>query len=363
MKAMLHDGKAWWIEQMLSLLPPRLRRSDADDVDALVIEPSDDGTAGEGSPQAGGGRLPPQAAVGQLRRRRRTERLGSFRLDGKGLIAARQAAEAAGRPEATHLISPPGLLMEKHIVLPLAAEREIEGVVAYAMDRETPFTADEVWWSIAVERRDAAEEKLALRLSVVPRRALADLLGLLEHAGLRPTTLVAAAGDGTHRHIRLAAGGKASWRARTMPLAAAACALLALGASAVPFLRQAMALSAVEDRIAALKPLVDQADALRRRIDGGGTGGDILAAEAERLGDPLKVLAATTAVLPDDTYLTEFAMRQRQVSLVGQSADAAQLIGALAHDASFRDPAFAAPVTRMKDANRDLFSIKVEALP
>lgn len=348
---MLYDYWAWWTEQMLSLLPLRLRRGEEDGGDALLIE----------SPEEAAG-SPPAVAI-RLRRRRRTDRLGSFRLDGKGLAAAREAVGAAGRPAAIHLELPPGLLMEKRIVLPLAAEREIANVIAYAMDRETPFTADEVWWAFAVEGRDKAEDKLSLRLSVVPRSVLADRLALLEQAGLRPTAVVAADEDGVRRLIPLAAGGAVPWRGRLAPLAAAACALLALAVLATPFVRQVIALGAVEDRIAMLKPQVDMADVLRRRIDGSGTGGDILAAEMARLGDPLKVLTAATTVLPDDTYLTEFTMRQRQVTLIGQSADAAQLIGALAHDASFRDPAFAAPVTRMKDANRDLFSIKVEARP
>ncbi len=352
--AMLQDYKTWWIEQMLSLVPPALRRDEGAD-DALVIALPDDPDDPDGPA--------PTAAVG-VRRHRRTDRLGSFRLDGDGLAALGEAAAAMGRPQAIHLVLPAGQLMEKQVVLPLAAEREIERVVAFAMDRETPFTAEQVWWSIALLGRDKAEGKLTLRLSLVPRGPLEGLLVLLRQAGLSPTTLAAPAiEDGSLRYLRLVADGATVWHGRMAPLAAAVCAVLVLLVAATPFVRQALALGSLDERIEALKPRVALADSLRRRLDGGGQGGDILATEMARLGDPLKVLAATTAVLPDDTYLTEFSMRQRQVTLVGQSADAAQLIGALAHDASFQDPAFAAPVTRTKDTNRDVFSIKVEARP
>ncbi|PKU22592.1 general secretion pathway protein GspL [Telmatospirillum siberiense] len=335
---------------MASLVPPGLRRA-GEDEDALLIEPAED--AGENS----------WTVAISACRRRQTRRLGRFRLDAKGGAALRNELTAAGRPEAVHLILPPGLLMEKVMTLPLAAEREIGNVLAFAMDRETPFSVAEVWWSFAVEGRDRTEGKLTLRLSVVPREALADLLALLDRAGLRPTALVGTGRDGGRRIVPLAAGKAGPWRKLSLPLAVGLCGMLLLSVLATPFVRQSLALAEVERHIAVLKPQVEMAEALRRRIDGSGSGGDLLAAEAERLGDPLKVLAAATRALPDDTYLTEFSMRQRQVGLIGQSADAAQLIGALAHDPSFRDPAFAAPVTRMKDGNRDLFSIKVEARP
>jgi general secretion pathway protein L len=95
----------------------------------------------------------------------------------------------------------------------------------------------------------------------------------------------------------------------------------------------------------------------------GGQGGDVLAAERARLGDALKILAAVTDATPDDTSLSDLTLHERQVSLTGRSADAARLIGLLAAVPALKDPAFSAPLTRIKDSNIDLFSIKMEARP
>src|SRR6202023_4250511 len=70
--------------------------------------------------------------------------------------------------------------------------------------------------------------------------------------------------------------------------------------------------------------------------------------ERDKAGRPLGVLAATTRILPDDTYLTEMELRQRKLTLSGRSAGAARLIGALAADGEFKNPGFSAPVTRLE---------------
>ena len=101
-----------------------------------------------------------------------------------------------------------------------------------------------------------------------------------------------------------------------------------------------------------------EAEALRRRATGS-TGTDVLAIERARSGDALQALAAVTDSLPDDTYLTGFALHQRQLTIDGQSAGAAKLIGGLADNPLIRDPAFTAPVTH-SEAGLDLFSIHAE---
>ena len=90
-------------------------------------------------------------------------------------------------------------------------------------------------------------------------------------------------------------------------------------------------------------------------------GVDVLAAQRAKVGDPLAVLATLTDVLPDDTVLTDFSLRQRVVTISGQSGGAARLIPALAADPALRDPAFTAPVTRNETQHSDGFSIRAAA--
>jgi general secretion pathway protein L len=350
---MIGDFFAWWAQHMLELVPERLRRSDGDTADAILIDP-------HGSLDA----IPPVVAL-SVRRHGQASTLGRYTLDGPGMRVAQGAVAALGGNLRIWLRLPPELLLEKHLTLPLAAERELDHVVAYEMDRETPFTAEEVYWSAAVEQRDRALGRLQIRLSLVPKALILPVVAALDQAGLHPTALYMVSAEGTPRQIELdiVRHAEGPLRRHAMTLAVAGCAALALVAVALPFVRQALALGQVETRIADLKPAVDKAEALRRQIAGTGAGADVVAAERARLGDPLNVLAAATQILPDDTHLTDMSMRQRKISLVGQSAAAAKLIGALAVDPTFKDPAFSAPVTRMDSGKTDLFSISAEARP
>jgi general secretion pathway protein L len=70
-----------------------------------------------------------------------------------------------------------------------------------------------------------------------------------------------------------------------------------------------------------------------------------------------------TRILPDDTFLTDFALRERQMTISGRSASAPRLITLLSADPTLRNTSFAAPVTRIEGATADVFSIKTEIGP
>ena len=125
---------------------------------------------------------------------------------------------------------------------------------------------------------------------------------------------------------------------------------------------QAQARDEVETRIAAVRPRINTAEALRRRIAASVAGNDVIGSEHARVGDALHAIGTLTDILPDDTYLTGLTIQKRQVTMDGQSAAAAKLLTALSADPTIRNVSFAAPVTR-SDSGADLFSIKAEFAP
>ena len=170
-----------------------------------------------------------------------------------------------------------------------------------------------------------------------------------------------APGQADGRRITLDAGRRPPATAQRMALAL--CGALAAAVILVPFARQSLALAQTDSDIAALAQPVAEATALRRRREAAMAGGDVLQAARLRLGDPLRVLAAVTDALPDDTWLTDLTLRQRRLTLGGQSAAAVRLIARLSANPAFRGAAFTAPVTRGDTGHGDQFAIGAEIVP
>lgn len=344
---MLNEIFSWWLRQMLDLVPARWRRAKAGPANAVVVAWAESETSAELI----------------WRRDHREASLGRFGLDEAGLRLARVTLGNRSAP-AVVLRLPPGFLLERQVTLPLAAEQGLDRVVRYEMDRFTPFSAEEVFWSCAVQRRDRAQGKLALGIALVPRTRLAPMFDAMTQLHLAPTLLEAAAPDGGLRSIPLGQPDlrRERRRRRAFVVAIAGCGALAAAAVALPFVLQAQASGVVEARITALKPRVAEAEALRRHMAAAAAGSDAITSEHARVGDALQAIARLTDLLGDDTHLIGLVLHQRQVTLEGQASAAARLITALSADPAIRNASFAAPVMRNENG-ADLFSIKAEVAP
>ncbi len=346
---MLLEFATWYGRQMSGLLPSLAGRGGMQ-ANALVAEAE---------------RVPAtHPAVRLIARRRGVESaLGRFVLEGAGIAAAR-AALAGRRLPAAVLRLPRGTLLERTVSLPLAAETSLERVIGFELDRYTPFAADEVFWSAQVRSRDRAQGRLQAAITLVPRATVEPLLAALAGLGLAVAGLEGEAVGGGQRRLPLGRADerRQRWGRRGLVAAASLCLVLAAAAAAVPFLRLSWAGDAVEARVATLQPTLSEAEALRQRLSARAAGSDAIAGEQALVGDPMQAIAALTQILPDDTFLTALVIQKRQVSIEGQSANAARLIGSLSADPVIRNAAFAAPVTR-NDTGSDLFSIKAEVRP
>jgi general secretion pathway protein L len=335
---MLSDLLNWWIKQMLDLVPPAIRRRTDSPPDACVI--SMDG----------------HAINLTTRRAGATTGLGHFELD--TTEQARSIVRKLGRRYAIAVSVPGEKLLERTLALPLAAEADLTSLLRYEMDSITPFTVEELFWTWSVLRRDRERRRLHVRLSFVPKAALPTFTSALEGLGVTASWLEVATPSGTARVIPLGHMAASQQRHRRhLRLALGATAALMVACVVLPCVLQSVARTRVEDRIRALDPDVRLAETLRARISRDSSAATLIAAEHGRAGDPLAVLSAVTAALPDDTFLTDLTIRGGKLEITGQSKAAARLIAVLAASPVVKDPAFVASVTRAENGS-DAFSIR-----
>jgi general secretion pathway protein L len=331
---MLNQILIWWLRQMTGLVPARFRQSGTAP-DAVII--AVDGSEGD---------FPPRGSI-------------LVRRDGaETFVAPLRAGETPripGKRLKTMLRLPEGAVLRREIVLPMAAEHDLDNVLGFEMDRLTPFQPDEVFWGVSALARDPARG-LRVTLLIALRAPVEALLAGLAGLNLQPEFLETEAG-------RIPLRRQAAAPARRVQLAVyGLCGALAVACALIPVVRQQLAIADVQAQMAQLQPAVQEALTLRRQLSIAQSGSSAIAAAAQA-GDMLQMLAALTAALPDGTFLTDFTLKSGDLTIDGQSSNAARLIGVLAAAPGFRDPTFSAPVTRAIDGQADLFSIHTLMAP
>src|SRR5260370_41048264 len=116
------------------------------------------------------------------------------------------------------------------------------------MDRETPFGADEIYWTHFVTERDRQRGQLLVQLLLVPRASLAPLLGALADFGITPKRAEIAARKNQNCYLPLDAhGGRLHHGAPSTRLlrwaAGTLCASLAVATVGIPLACQSSGLA------------------------------------------------------------------------------------------------------------------------
>ena len=325
---MLANFLSWWLARISELLPSSWVSASARLPDGYVVDTD-----------------PQQNIAVSVRR--------GGKLSASNLGAA---ARQAGRKAV--LVRPPmqAVLVKNHTV-PTVPRRQLEQMLRYELARITPFAAEDLFWRWDSVGKSGNGTRTDVVLTMVPRAAVAGALNTLEQSGLR-ADLVEVAVAGQARLLPVGGVMDRSGRRAMTRVAAACCASLLAVAVILPFALQAIALYRVNSAIEELQPAIAKVNAIRQGIATGDAGREVLMKEMERTGDLLQILATVTRILPDDTYLTDFSLRERQMSISGRSASAPRLITGLSADPAIHDTAFAAPVTRVEGATSDVFSIK-----
>ncbi len=322
---------------MAELAAPMLRPFMRGVPDALLVVPSPEGF-----------RL-------TRRQKGRLQPLPAAVLDDERL---RRGLQDRRRGEALAMTLPEPLLL-REAALPSAAEANLDRVLRYEMDRLTPFTTDQVYFTHRVLSHDRARGLLRVELALALKARVQPWLDALSPFGAVPLSLEGVGPDGRARTISLLDPDPAgATRARMVSrLGAIICAALALATIIYPVVRQSMALDDANTRIAALRPRVNEVEALRRRLLSGAAGAGQITVARERAALAVQALGTLTDALPDDTWLTSLTLRQTRLVLEGRAAAASKLIAVLAAEPRLKDPAFAAPVVRA-DNGTDIFTIQ-----
>ncbi|WP_146806971.1 PilN domain-containing protein [Acetobacter cibinongensis] len=258
------------------------------------------------------------------------------------------------RQKALHIrvVFPDLPILQRVIRVPAAVAGDAVSVIGYQMDRIVPFPSDESVWGLTPLPSDHAEEAEYL-LSVAPLAPLAPWLDAFKAGHLSPVS-VANQTDQSAVSLPLIDHSFCQKTSRkTLFLI-----VLALGIFlSTPFIWQSVTDYRLSARLEELQPSRMVAETLRNRIEALTSASTLLNREIQRVGSPLVLLSTLTQSLPDTTFLESLSVKQGQITLEGQSKEAARLISQLEHDNTLQDPKFVGPLLRLPDGRGESFTL------
>lgn len=307
----------WWLGELRLLLPARWRGWLQRGVDWYLLAPFG----------AGWTLRRPGSAEPLLR--------WDAKADARTQVAALHRALAAAPRDDLRLclLLPDSAVLRRRLSLPLAARSDLAQVLAFEMDRQTPFTAAQVYYAAHEPDEPAPAGQCLVDLVAVPRTVLDAQLAHLSSQGLAVDAVDVACGEARlgidllprerrPRHPRP--------RQRLNLLLGAACVLLLVFGLDQWLHNQRRALAQMQATVAGMQHDAQQVAALRQQLRDDANAAVFLAKRKHEAVTMLDVLEDVTTRFPDTAWLERFTVDSAgQVGLQGQSPQAARLLDAL----------------------------------
>lgn len=242
------------------------------------------------------------------------------------------------------LLLPAADALRRTLVLPAAAGGNLNQVMAFEMDRQTPFTVAQVYYAVRELPTPVGAGRISAELVVVPRATLEPLLERLGALELAIDAVDVAAAD-DRLGVNLLPAERIPHRPRprlrmNLILAAVSVILLVLVLSQWLHNRQAT-LVQMQAQVDSMRTEAQQVASLRQQLQDNAGAAGFLAERKKRSVSMLALLQDATERLPDSAWLERFSIDNTgQIGLQGQSKQAAKLLDALKDSPLIANPSF-----------------------
>jgi len=231
------------------------------------------------------------------------------------------------------LLLPPAAVLRRALVLPVAARDNLQQVMAFEMDRQTPFSMAQVYYAARELRGPAIAGRFNAELVVVTRGMLDPVLAYLHTLGVSIDAVDLAVdnerlgvnllpSEQTPRHVR-------PRQRLNLALAATCVLLLALMLGQWLHNRQA-ALAQMQTEVDDMRGEAQQIASLRQQLQDNAGAAGFLVQRKKGTVTMLSLLQDVTTRLPDSAWLERFNVDNTgQIGMQGQSLQAAKLLDVL----------------------------------
>ena len=291
-------------------------------------------------------------------------------------------AALSGRTKDIRLLIAPAIALQKMVSYPAATLENLHDVMAFDMDRQTPFTASQVYFDarraagMVSNKNSEGASMVSVELLAVPRPALHSALHILRDAGVRVLSLGVVNDTGSPRFDLLPFTEKPARRLTRSQIInlvlISLVALLALVAIVVPIWQK-------RERAIALQPVVQKAQIegeVTRKVEAEFTRllqeYNFATAKKYATQPALEVVEELTRLSPDTTWLMNLEMKTltnksgppvHEVQLTGEAESASKMIALLEQSRLLQNASQRAQTVRGSQPSLERFQIATELKP
>jgi general secretion pathway protein L len=343
----------WWFGELAGCLPDRLRLLFGRNGRKLWISVAGD------------------SATFEYVKGEAVQRLGTLDLLQPGLVGqaerVREILSGGKLGQAEVVIRlPRDSSLRRTVDLPSPALENLREVLTFEMDRHTPFKSDEIYFDSRVTAHDSQNKRIKVDLLVVTREVADRAIELVTGWGLRPDRLALAEGPGEDQGFNLlpAMAGAAKRRnpfRLSGVLVLATCVAMAV-AVYLPLTHKRDDLRKIEARLQKVRAEATGADKLNKQFAEMVKRSRFVVRQKRSRYTVTELLNEVTLLLPDNTWLLQFARKGNKLTISGYSVKASALIALVEESEMLSKVSFRSPVTKDPRVNRERFNISASVL-
>lgn len=342
----------WWRRELDFLIPEKVRQFVSDKQGFIIVTPEDNHLVlthvcqGQSEPLARLERNEAGAADYRL-----------LREKDERLVKAKVILRLTGREA-----------IQKELGLPAAARENLRQVVAYELDRYTPFKAEQIYFAIKPLDGVNEPEQIRVMLIVTTREILDGLVEDINAMGLSPLIADYEGSanaldqlDDSYNLLPERLRQKTAKMPRLIHTALITLTALLLAAViAMPVWLEYQTVNALQLKTDALEKDAKKVKALQKDIDDVTDETRQLIKEKQAMPEVMEMLNTLSSLIKDDTWLSYLQYADGQLQIQGESPAASTLIAVLEASGLFDNARFASPVTQDTVSKLERFQITVD---
>lgn len=253
-------------------------------------------------------------------------------------------------------------VLKKTLLLPVSAESNLDEILGFEMDRQTPFTLDKVYFDHEIVKRDPDNEKLHIELFVVLKNHLESLLEQIHAFKIEAHR----ASPTNNKHVNLLPKElrpKSSNQFGMLNLSILCITVfLFFTMLYLPLIQQEQVLSELETELNQARIQAKQTQTLITEKESILSRTQFLNEKRNNQTPIIELLKELTHILPDNTWLNRLIVRKDEIQLHGESDIATSIIQTIENSTFFENAQFRSPVTKNNSTQKDKFHVSARVL-